>query len=84
MWNWYVWLGLGLALFAFTTFFTFLWWKVGDQWADSEYKRFGHGGGAGPDLSQATVIKDFDKGGSEKEQPEMISDPDPSPEEKSG
>ncbi len=60
MWNWYIWLGLGLALFVFTTFFTFLWWKVGDQWADAEYKKFGHGGGAGPDLRGATVIKDFD------------------------
>ena len=22
-----------------------MWWKVGDQWADEEYKKFGHGGG---------------------------------------
>ncbi len=40
--------------------FTFLWWKIGDQWADDEYKRFGHGGG-GPSRGEGPeVIKQFD------------------------
>jgi heme oxygenase len=36
-------LSLVLALLLFAG--TILWWRVGDQWADDEYKRFGHGGG---------------------------------------
>jgi len=60
MFPWYVWLGLGLVVFVFATFFTFIWWKIGDQWADAEYKKFGHGGGGPVDTSQATVISGFD------------------------
>ena len=60
MFAWYAWLGLGLVLFIFATFFTFIWWKIGDQWADAEYKKFGHGGGVPTDVSKATVISGFD------------------------
>ncbi|RMH27477.1 MAG: hypothetical protein D6692_07660 [Planctomycetota bacterium] len=35
--------GFILALGAGIT--TLLWWRLGDQWADDEYKKFGHGGG---------------------------------------
>ena len=41
-----------------TAVITMIWWKVGDQWADDEYKKFGHGGGA-PKGPPPTVIKDF-------------------------
>ena len=60
MFPWYVWLGLGLVLFVFATFTTFIWWRIGDQWADAEYKKFGHGGGGPVDISKATVIADLD------------------------
>ena len=40
-----IWISLGLFIGIVTAIFTLVWWKVGDQWADEEYKKFGHGGG---------------------------------------
>ncbi len=70
MFPWYVWLGLGLVLFVFATFFTYIWWRIGDQWADAEYKKFGHGGGGPVDISKATVIADLDS----QSEPVVIQD----------
>ncbi len=59
--HWAVWLIGGLLLAVGAGVFTLLWWKVGDQWADAEYKRFGHGGGSpGSSAGETTVIRDFD------------------------
>ncbi len=55
----WIWLSLGFVIAVLSAGFTLLWWKVGDQWADEEYKRFGHGGG-GPQGNGPTVIKDFE------------------------
>ena len=61
---WALWLVGGLLLAGGAGFFTILWWKIGDQWADAEYKRFGHGGGGGGD--------DGGGGGEESETPRVI------------
>jgi len=50
---------LTLIIAILTAVITLVWWKVGDQWADEEYKKFGHGGGA-PKGPPPTVIKDFE------------------------
>jgi hypothetical protein len=54
-----IWISLGLVIALVTFVVTIVWWKVGDQWADDEYKKFGHGGG-GPKGPAPTVINDFD------------------------
>tara|TARA_R110002073_G_scaffold118918_1_gene258547 strand:+ start:435417 stop:435659 length:243 start_codon:yes stop_codon:yes gene_type:complete len=54
-----VWVSLGLFIGLMTAFFTLIWWKVGDQWADEEYKKFGHGGGA-PKGPPPKVISNFE------------------------
>lgn len=59
MGSWIGWLIGGLVLAVGAGVFTVIWWKVGDQWADAEYKRFGHGGG-GPQGEEPKVIRDFD------------------------
>lgn len=48
-----------------TAIITLIWWKVGDQWADEEYKKFGHGGGA-PKGPPPKVIQDFESESSTK------------------
>jgi hypothetical protein len=50
---------LTVVVAILTAIVTLIWWKVGDQWADEEYKKFGHGGGA-PKGPPPTVIEDFD------------------------
>lgn len=50
---------LTVVIAVLTAIITLVWWKVGDQWADEEYKKFGHGGGA-PKGPPPTVIEDFD------------------------
>ncbi len=40
-----VWIIGGFILAVGAAVFTLAWWKLGDQWADDEYKKFGHGGG---------------------------------------
>ncbi len=52
--------GVGLAVFLGA--FTIVWWKLGDIWADEEYKKFGHGGGSPKSDTTPTVISDFDSG----------------------
>lgn len=74
MFPWYVWLGLGLVVFVFATFFTYIWWRIGDQWADAEYKKFGHGGGRRVDTSKATVITDLNSGFDSQSEPVVIAD----------
>ncbi|MEM9374180.1 MAG: hypothetical protein AAGA55_11100 [Planctomycetota bacterium] len=39
------WILGGIVLTVGATLIAVVWWRVGDQWADEEYKRFGHGGG---------------------------------------
>ncbi len=51
-----------LLLTAFLVAFTIVWWKLGDIWADEEYKKFGHGGGAPKNNNAPTVISGFDSG----------------------
>ena len=59
--HWGMWLAGGLVLAIGAGVFTVVWWKVGDQWADAEYKRFGHGGG-GPGSGDAPkVIRGFEE-----------------------
>lgn len=53
------WIVGAVLLAAFAGGFTILWWKLGDQWADAEYKKFGHGGGA-PKGDAPEVITNFD------------------------
>jgi|GEM_PF-1742273 len=64
-----VWISLGLFVGLVTAVMTLVWWKVGDQWADEEYKKFGHGGG-GPSGPAPTVISNFDA----KDSPRVIAD----------
>lgn len=40
-----VWIIGGFILAVGAAAITIAWWKIGDQWADDEYKKFGHGGG---------------------------------------
>lgn len=54
------WLIGGLVLAVGAGVFTFVWWKIGDQWADAEYKRFGHGGGGPVSGEGPRVIRDLD------------------------
>lgn len=65
-----VWISLGLFVGLVTAVMTLVWWKVGDQWADEEYKKFGHGGG-GPSGPGPKVISNFDA----KDAPQVIADP---------
>jgi hypothetical protein len=61
MGEWGLWLIGGFLLAVGAAVFTLVWWKVGDQWADAEYKRFGHGGGGpGSNAGESKVIRDFD------------------------
>ncbi|MCC5824442.1 MAG: hypothetical protein LAT64_14265 [Phycisphaerales bacterium] len=39
------WILGGFILAVGAAVITLAWWKLGDQWADDEYKKFGHGGG---------------------------------------
>lgn len=71
-----VWISLGLFIGLMTAFFTLVWWKVGDQWADEEYKKFGHGGGA-PKGPPPKVISNFEDEPTVVELPESsLSDSD--------
>jgi hypothetical protein len=54
------WILLGLFIAVVTTVITLVWWWVGDQWADEEYKKFGHGGGSNKGSENTRVIKDTD------------------------
>ncbi len=54
------WIVLGICVAVATTVITLIWWWVGDQWADEEYKKFGHGGGAKKRSEHTRVIQDFD------------------------
>jgi len=61
MGHWGLWLLGGLVLAIGAGVFTVVWWKVGDQWADAEYKRFGHGGGGPGGGDAPKVISRFDE-----------------------
>lgn len=53
-----VWIIGGFVLALGAAVITLAWWKLGDQWADDEYKKFGHGGGRDRDEGPApTVIR---------------------------
>lgn len=58
-----VWILGGFVLAVGAAVITLAWWKLGDQWADDEYKKFGHGGGRPRDESDGptpTVIRTRD------------------------
>lgn len=55
IWFWVI---MGVLLTVLTAVITLIWWWVGDQWADDEYKKFGHGGGARPMHERTSVITD--------------------------
>lgn len=56
--NWTFWLIFSLILAFGAGIGTLIWWRVGDQWADAEHKKFGPRRGAGsPD--EPTVISGF-------------------------
>lgn len=53
-----VWIIGGFILAVGAAAITIAWWKIGDQWADDEYKKFGHGGGQPRQEGPApTIIK---------------------------
>lgn len=54
-----VWIISGFVLALGAGLITLAWWKLGDAWADDEYKKFGHGGGRPRDEGDhaPTVIK---------------------------
>lgn len=60
-----LWILGGVGLAVFLGVFTIVWWKLGDIWADEEYKKFGHGGGAPKNNNAPTVISGFDSGSGE-------------------
>lgn len=55
------WILLGIFLTLATAAITLIWWWVGDQWADDEYKKFGHGGGVKRVAEHTRVISDADQ-----------------------
>ncbi len=62
---------LTIVIALITGVVTLIWWKVGDQWANEEYKKFGHGGG-GPKGPPPTVISDFNAiSGTQRSDPEQ-------------
>jgi len=68
---------LTVVIAVLTALITLVWWKVGDQWADDEYKKFGHGGGA-PKGPPPTVISDFNAiSGTESSAPSVDRQDDP-------
>lgn len=56
------WIIGGIVLALGAGFITIAWWRLGDQWADDEYKKFGHGGGRprADDTNSPTVINTKD------------------------
>jgi len=68
-----MWILLGVLIAVLTGVVTLIWWKVGDQWADEEYKKFGHGGGA-PKGPAPTVIASFDSDNKPTTLPESDTD----------
>jgi len=67
--NWTFWIILSVVLAFGAGIGTLVWWKVGDQWADAEHKKFGAGPREpkGPD---PTVITGFDMPGQPGERAE--------------
>ncbi len=65
------WIIGGVILAVGATLITVIWWRVGDQWADDEYKKFGHGGGRAraENNSRPTVIN--------TNEPRSNANPDP-------
>lgn len=62
---------LTVIIAVLTAIITLVWWKVGDQWADEEYKKFGHGGGA-PKGPPPQVVDDFNAlTGTQRSNPEQ-------------
>lgn len=59
------WLIFAACLAVVGSILTLLWWRVGDQWADEEHKRF-HAGREDHDRG-ATVVRGF---GSSQEEPD--------------
>jgi flagellar basal body-associated protein FliL len=53
------WIILGVLVAVLTGVVTLIWWWVGDQWADNEYKKFGTRT-SGPVHRQSSVIPDAD------------------------
>lgn len=49
------WIAFTVVLMAVIAGLTLAWWKIGDQWADAEHKRFAPKQAQGP---RPTVIRD--------------------------
>lgn len=64
------WLIFAAVLAVAGTFLTLLWWRIGDQWADEEHKRF-HAGREDHDEG-ARVVRGF---GQSSEGPEQSGRP---------
>ena len=56
--RWVLWILGGLVLAAGSGAFLIVWWKLGDQWADHEYKKFGRGRAGRPANDKPEVIDD--------------------------
>lgn len=56
--RWLLWILGGLVLAAGSAAFLIVWWKLGDQWADNEYKKFGRGPAKRPTNEKPEVIDD--------------------------
>lgn len=59
------WLIFAACLAVVGSLLTLLWWRVGDQWADEEHRRFRSGGDGGSQGAQ--VVRGF---GSSQEEPD--------------
>ncbi|MBX3322299.1 MAG: hypothetical protein KF757_04860 [Phycisphaeraceae bacterium] len=51
------WIVLAIVLSVLGAILTIVWWRVGDQWADEEHRRFKSN--HGPDNTTHTVIPNF-------------------------
>ena len=62
---------LTVVIAILTAIITLIWWKVGDQWADEEHKKFGSGKDI-PKGPPPEVIKDFNPiSGTQRSDPEQ-------------
>ncbi|MCL4222009.1 MAG: hypothetical protein KJZ65_11650 [Phycisphaerales bacterium] len=61
------WLIFAASLAVVGSLLTLLWWRVGDQWADEEHKRFRAGPDDGAPGAGAQVVRGF---GASAEEPD--------------
>jgi len=56
--RWMLWILGGLVLAGGSAAFLIVWWKLGDQWADREYKKFGRRSAGRSDTDAPKTIED--------------------------